>query len=187
METRRILKVQVSARKVSASYGVELAEKKLLHCIVRNVLSLCRFHLFPMTFSIQPFTIDLFSKTFFPNVLFYIVLFNLFLHGFPDLQDSMISDLKKRTAGRDMYKVLSQMEGREITPPPRRYNNNFSSPSPPPTAARNGRKPEPPKSYGSGSGSKYGGQNRYNSDDEVQIFSSNTFLTAIISKKLDRL
>ncbi len=79
----------------------------------------------------------------------------------------MISDLKKRTAGRDMYKVLSQMEGREITPPTRRYNNNFSSPSPPPTTARNGRKPEPPRSYGP---SKYGGQNRYSSDDEVPNF-----------------
>jgi len=80
----------------------------------------------------------------------------------------MINDLKKKTAGRDMYKVLSEMEGREITPPSRRYNNNFSSPSPPPTTSRNGRKPEPAKSYGSGS-SKYGGQNRYSSDDEVPI------------------
>ena len=51
----------------------------------------------------------------------------------------MISDLKRKTAGRDMYKVLSELEGREITPPRR----NYSMSPPPPMDSRNGRKPEP--------------------------------------------
>ena len=84
----------------------------------------------------------------------------------------MISDLKKRTAGRDMYKVLSQMEGREITPPPRRQGNRNYSPSSPPPEPRNGKKTEP--SYGR---AKYGAQNRYSSeeDDRADNFSSSRF------------
>jgi hypothetical protein len=54
----------------------------------------------------------------------------------------MISDLKRKTASRDMYKVLSELEGREITPPRKNY-----SMSPPPQNSRNGKRPEP-KKYG---------------------------------------
>ena len=54
----------------------------------------------------------------------------------------MISDLKRRTAGRDMYKVLSELEGRDITPPRKNY-----SMSPPPNDARNGKRHES-KRYG---------------------------------------
>jgi hypothetical protein len=63
------------------------------------------------------------------------------------MQDSMISDLKRRTAGRDMYKVLSQLEGRDITPPPRR--------SPPPSSSSS-------RNVG-----------RFGSDDDDDDYSSN--------------
>jgi hypothetical protein len=79
----------------------------------------------------------------------------------------MISDLKKRTAGRDMYKVLSQMEGREITPP--RRKNNYS-PSPPPEP-RNGKRSEPAYS----SRAKYGAQNRYGSEEDDRVDRADNF------------
>ena len=39
--------------------------------------------------------------------------------------DSMINNLKKKTSGRDMYQVLSEIEGRNITPPRNQDNGDF--------------------------------------------------------------